>query len=84
MASSPVPRALTLAEVARWLGISMTTLQSRIADGVLRTTKVDGVETVQGKDLQAWIEASRVKPGSLPWARQVWDPETGRWRCRLP
>lgn len=73
-------RALTLVEVAHWLGISTTTLQKRIADGDLRTTKVAGVVAVRVKDLEAWIEASRVEPGSLPWARQVRDPETGRWR----
>ena len=77
-----MPKALTLVEAARWLGIPTGVLQGMVDAGELPATMVDGAAGVRVKDLQTWIETSRVKPGSLPWARQVWDPEAGRWRNR--
>jgi len=69
-----VPKALTLVEAARWLGISASVLQRLVDAGELPATRVDGVAGVRVNDLQAWIEASQVKPGSLAWARQDLGP----------
>ncbi len=75
-----VTKVLTVLQAAQWLGIPVGTLRSRIAAGELRSGIVDGLETVLVDDLDAWLEATKVKPGDLSWSRQVRDPDTGRWR----
>ncbi len=56
---------LSTADAANRLGINTRTLYRLIDDGQIPAYKFGRVIRVQGKDVEAFIEGARVKPGSL-------------------
>lgn len=52
-------RMLTQSDVAELLGISLSTLRRRIADGTLRVHRIGRAVRVSEADLVAFLEASR-------------------------
>lgn len=56
---------LSTADAANRLGINTRTLYRLIDGGEIPAYKFGRVIRVQGKDVEAFIESARVKPGSL-------------------
>lgn len=56
---------LSTADAANRLGINTRTLYRLIDDGQIPAYKFGRVIRVQGRDVEAFIEGARVKPGSL-------------------
>ena len=56
---------LSTADAASRLGINTRTLYRLIDDGQIPAYKFGRVIRVQGKDVEAFVESARVKPGSL-------------------
>ena len=52
-------------EAAEWLGIVPRTLYRMIDEGQIPAYKMGRVLRVQAKDVEAFLETSRVKPGEL-------------------
>lgn len=68
------PRWLSTSEAARRLGITARTLYRIIDEGQLPAYRFGRVIRVKEGDVEAFVEASRIRPGSLehlyPDARQ--------------
>ena len=59
------PRWLSTAEAAKRLGITPRTLYRIIDEGQLPAYKFGRVIRVKEGDVEAFVEASRIRPGSL-------------------
>ncbi|MGH9266810.1 MAG: helix-turn-helix domain-containing protein [Acidimicrobiales bacterium] len=60
-----VSQWLGTAEAAERLGITPRTLYRLIDEGQLPANKIGRVIRVQGADIERFIEATRIKPGTL-------------------
>ena len=76
MATEP-PRWLSTAEAARRLGITPRTLYRFIDEGQLTAYRFGRVIRLQEADVHAFIEASRITPGTL----EHLYPETAEHRA---
>lgn len=52
-------RMLSLSDVAELLGISLSTLRRRVADGMLRVHRIGRARRVSEQDLRAFLAACR-------------------------
>lgn len=75
-----VEGTLTRAEVAAMLAVHPNRVAALVSRGTLPARRLGNRLVFRLEDVDAFIEASRVAPGSLPWAHQQRDPVTGRWR----
>lgn len=71
---------LTTAEVAEMLAMHPNLIGNLVGRGFLPARRSGNRLLFRLEDVMSFIEASRVAPGSLPWARQQRDPVTGKWR----
>ncbi len=67
---------MSTAQAAEYLGVTLRTVYGFIDEGQLPAYKFGRVIRVKEEDLQAFIESSRIAPGSLEHLR----PETGQAR----
>lgn len=80
MDGSPGALLLTPTDAADRLGVSPKHLRRLSADGRIPAVQVGRHRRYRPADIDAFLEASRVPPGSMSWAWQKKDPQTGRWR----
>lgn len=71
-------------EVATMIGVHRNTVRVIVDRGELLMIRRGREIRFRPADIEAYIESCRVDPGTLSWARQYMDPETGRWRFPAP
>lgn len=58
---------LTTADVAGLLGVNMTMVREQVTAGRLRASRQGSAFRFRPQDVDAYMEAGRIEPGSMPW-----------------